>query len=49
MVVKFACIARAMVYFGLPEKAVMAKIYEAYFGFNDKDKVFQFPSILQWQ
>ena len=46
--VKFACIVHVMVYFGWPEKVLMAKIYVACFGFKNKDYVFQIPSILQY-
>ena len=37
VVVKFAYIARAMVYFGLPEKVMMAEIYVACPGFKNED------------
>ena len=47
--VKLACIVHVMVYFGWPEKVLMAKIYMAYFDFKNKDYIFQIPSILQWQ
>ena len=45
--VKLACIAHAMVYFGWPGKVL--KTYVAYFDFKNKDYVFQIPPILQWQ
>ena len=37
MVAKFVCIARAIVYFRLPEKIMMVEIYVACFGFKNKD------------
>ena len=37
MVVKFSVIARAMMYFGLPENVLMTEIYVACVGFKDED------------